>query len=146
MIDLVDGDEDGPAGLPQPRRDFAIQRHDAILDIDDEDDRFRRLDRDGDLIDGGAGDDVVRLFAVLEANSAGVHERVGLAQPLRFHADAISGHSRLVMDDGDALSDDAVEQGRFPNIGPTDDGNDSGHPRSMGAAPPGAKKIQRTGR
>ena len=43
--------------------------------------------------------------------------------PLRLRADAITGHTRFVMHDGDAPSDDPVEEGGFADVGASHDGD-----------------------
>jgi len=44
--------------------------------------------------------------------------------------DSIPCGLRPFGDDGNLLSDDPVEEGRFPNIGPAEDGNKTGFKRS----------------
>ena len=49
------------------------------------------------------------------------HDKAQVAQPGRAFAQ-VAGDAGLVIDQGQALADKAVEQGRFADIGPTDDG------------------------
>ena len=62
------------------------------------------------------GDDVIRLLAAQQPDAAGVHQRERLSVPLGLGADAVARDARLVMHDGDAPPDDAVEQGRLADI------------------------------
>ena len=58
-----------------------------------------------------------------QADAAGVHEREGAPAPLGLGADAVARDAGLVVHDGDAPADDAVEQGGLADIGPADDGD-----------------------
>ena len=43
--------------------------------------------------------------------------------PFRLGADAIAGHPRLIVHNGDAPTCDSIEQGGLADVGPTDDGD-----------------------
>ena len=58
-----------------------------------------------------------------QADAAGVHEREGAPVPLGLGADAVARDAGLVVDDGDAPSDDAVEQRGLADVGAADDGD-----------------------
>jgi hypothetical protein len=124
-IHLVDGDEDGLAAFAQALRHFAVKRHDAFLDIDDEDDRIRRFDGHADLLHGGLDDDIAGFLAAQQTDAAGVHERVGPALPFGLDAHAVARDARLVMHNRDAFFDDAIEQRGFAHIRAADDGDKS---------------------
>ena len=66
----------------------------------------------------------VGFLAAQQADAAGVHEREGFAVPFRLHAHAVARDAGLVMHDGDAPFDDAVEQRGFPDIRAADDGDE----------------------
>ena len=73
-------------GLPLRRRrsrDFAVERHDAFLHVDDEDDDVRGFDGQFHLFERGLDDDVVGFFAAQQADAAGVHEREGVSAAIR---------------------------------------------------------------
>ena len=73
-------------GLPLRRRclrHFAVERHDAFLHVDDEDDGVRGFDGDFDLFERGLDDDVVGFFAAQQTDAAGVHEREGMFRAIR---------------------------------------------------------------
>jgi hypothetical protein len=60
--------------------------------------------------------------------AAGVDQRELTPTPLRGRVDAIARRAGKILDDRDALADDAVEERRLPNVGPADNGNDgAGH-------------------
>ena len=103
---------------------FAVKRHDSFLHVDDEDDCARGFDGDLDLFERGFDDHVVGFFAAQQADAAGVHERVDAPVPFGLHAHAVARHAGLVMDDGDAPLDDAVEQRGFPDVRAADDGDE----------------------
>ena len=105
-------------------RDFAVERHDAFLHVDDEDDGARGFDGDFHLFERGLDDDVVGFFAAQQADAAGVHEREGFSAPLGLGGDAVARDAGLVMHDRNPLADDAVEQRGFADIGPADDGDE----------------------
>jgi hypothetical protein len=110
-IDFINGDEHRFAAAAEAFGDFTVERDDAFLDVDDEDDDVGGLDGEGDLFDGGLDDDVAGFFAAKQPDSAGVNESERASAPFGFGADAIAGDARLIVDDGDAASDDAIEQG-----------------------------------
>ena len=56
-------------------------------------------------------------------DSPGVNEEHLPAEPLTVAVDAVPGDARGIVDDGEALSDEFVEQGRFADVGPSYDGN-----------------------
>jgi hypothetical protein len=123
-VHLVDRNQNGlAAAQAQFLRDFAVQRHNAFLHIDDEDDDVRGFDGQIHLLHRGLDDDVAGFFAAQQADAAGVHEREGASVPFGLGADAVARDARLVMHDGDAPSDDAVEQRGLADIGAADDGD-----------------------
>jgi hypothetical protein len=113
-------------GLPLAEfcRDFAVERHDAFLHVDDENDRAGRFDGDLDLFERGLDDHVVGFLAAQQADAAGVHERERFSVPLGLDAHAVARDAGLVMHDGDAPFDDAVEQRGFADIRTADDGDE----------------------
>ena len=122
-VHLVDRDQDGLAAAPQFFRHFPIQRHNAVLHVDDQNDDVGRLEGQVHLLHRRLDDDVIRLFAAQQTDAAGVHQRERTAMPFGLGADAIARHSRLIMNDGNAPADNAVEQSGFADIRPADDGN-----------------------
>ena len=57
-VHLIDGDQNRFAAAAQPRGSLAVQRHDALLDVHDEDDDVGRFDGELDLLERRLDDDV----------------------------------------------------------------------------------------
>ncbi len=126
-IDFVDGEENRFAGSAEAAGDFFVEWAEAFLDVDDHDDDVGGFDGELDLFDGGGGDYVGSFFAANKADAAGVHEGETAAVPFGFSGDAIACDARFIVNDGDAASDDAVKESGFPDIGASDDGDESRH-------------------
>ena len=131
-VHLVDGDQNGLPLFRNFSADFAVQRHDAFLHIDDEDDGVCGFDRQIHLFQRGLDDDVVGFFAAQQADAAGVHERERLAAPLGLGGDAVARDAGLVMHNRNPLADDAVEQRGFADIWPSDNGDEIWHDGRIG--------------
>ena len=116
-------------GLPARRKRWATSRSRGttpFLQIDDKDNDGGRFDGQFDLLEGGLDDDIAGFFAAQQAQAPGVHQGEGASVPFGFDADAVARHARLIVDDGDALAGDAIEQGRLAHIGPSDNGDETG--------------------
>ena len=74
---------------------------------------------------------IIRLFTAQQPDSAGVHQRKGPAAPFGFGADAVAGDAGLIVDDGDAAPDDAVEERGLADVWPANNGNQSWHGLNM---------------
>ena len=55
--------------------------------------------------------------------AAGVHEHEGVALPFAFADVAVAGDAGRGVDYGGALAEDSVEEGRFADVGPADQGD-----------------------
>ena len=75
------------------------------------------------LFERGLDDDVVGFFAAQQADAAGVNERERPPVPFGLGGDAVAGDAGLIVDNCDALADDAIEQRGLADIGPSDDGD-----------------------
>ncbi len=122
-VHFVGCDKNRFSTATQTFRNFAIERHDALLRVDDENNDVCGLNGQIHLFNRRFDDDITRLFAVQQSDAAGVHEREGAPVPFRFGADAVARDAGQVMHNGDAPSDDAVEQGGLADVGATDDGD-----------------------
>ena len=122
-VHLVHCDKDRFAAVTEARGGFTVEWHDAFLDVHHEDDDIGGFNRDLDLFEGGANDDVVGLFAPEQTDAAGIHEGEGLATPFCLGGNAIAGDARLIVNNSDAPSNDAVKERRFPDVRPTDNGD-----------------------
>ncbi len=111
----------GVFGVAEPLGDLLVQRHHAVADVDDEEDQVGLVHRGLDL----PLDVLAEVVAVDHADPAGVHqlEEPGLVvvPELDQGADAVAGHARHVVDDGDPATGQPVEQRRLADVRPTDD-------------------------
>ena len=123
IIDFVDRHERLLARPAQPSRNLFVQRHDPFLHVDDQDDNPRGFNGQFDLFKRRARNDIAGFFPMHQADAARIDQRIRPPLPFNFRSDAVAGHARFVMNDGNAAAGDAVEQGRFPHIGPADNGD-----------------------
>ena len=122
-VHLVDGDQHRFAAGAQARGGFAVQRHDAFLDIHHENDDVGCFDGEFHLFERRLNDDIVRLFAAQQADAAGIHQCERPPAPLHFRSDAVARHARLIVHDSNAPSGDAVKQCGLADVGPAYNGN-----------------------
>ena len=104
-IDLVDGEGKRPAELDQHLRQVAIGAGDLGAAIDKENDVVGLLEGAAGLLQDLGGN----VIGILDDDSAGVDHLEGAALVDGGALDAVAGDSRLVADDGPALSGDAIE-------------------------------------
>src|SRR5256886_5511685 len=97
-----------------------LDRQHPRLRVDDEHDDVGLVDRRLGL-PADAGLDLAR--AVVEA--AGVDEGELTSAPFDRRIDAVLGGAGLVLDDGDTVTDQAIEQGGLADVGPSDDGDET---------------------
>jgi hypothetical protein len=126
-VDFVDGDEDRFATSAEPDGSFAVEGDNAFLDVDNEQDDIGGFDGEFDLRQRRLSDDVIGLLAAEQADAAGVYEGEGLSAPFGFGAHAVAGDAGLVVDNGNAAPDNAVEQGGFTDVRAADDGDEAWH-------------------
>jgi len=122
-VHLVSSHENWFSALPQARRYFSVQRHDTFLHVDDEDNDVGSFDGQLHLLDGSFDDGVVGLFTAQQANATGVHQREWPPMPLGFGADAVTRDAGLIVNNGNAPPDNAIEQGGLADIRTTNDGD-----------------------
>ena len=139
IIRFVDCDQHRLARATKTISYLAVQRDHSLLHIDDEENYSRRIDRQLDLRIRCARDHVLRLFPAQQAESAGIDEGEPPPVPFRLSADAVARHPRLIVHNGNAPPNDAVEERRLADIGPAHDCNHSCHCFSMRTPPLGEK-------
>lgn len=122
-IDLVHCDQHWFATVTEARGSFAVERHDPFLDVHDEDDDMGGFNRDLHLFESSADDDVVGFFAPEQADATRIHEGEGLTMPFGLRGNTIPGDAGLIVNDGDAPSDDTVEERGFPDVWPAHNGD-----------------------
>ena len=122
-VHLVDRDQNGFAAAPQFFRNFAVERDNSFLHVDNKNDGIRGFNGDFHLCERGFDNHIVGFFAAQQTDAAGVYEREGFSVPLGLDADAVARDAGLVMHDRNAFFDDAIEQRGFPDVWPTNNGN-----------------------
>ena len=128
---------------------------DVVLDGDDPGLRVDDEEHDVGLVDRGlrlAAHGVLEILGGFSGGprpprideAAGVDERELAAAPLRRRVEAVARRSGLVLDDRDAVADEAVEERRLPDVGSPDDRDESarhgGKPRRR--SPPPAPSLR----
>ena len=125
-VDLVHHKQHRLVLASQALRDPLVERGHSVLRVDDEEDDLGGVD--GELhLHLGRGHDLRRTVSTLEADAAGIEQRVGAV--FNLGGDHIARDARLVMHDGNALPRQPVEEAAFADIRPADDGDDAGHKR-----------------
>ena len=122
VIHLVDREKDFLAAGAQFAGNFLVQRHDAFGHIDDHDDGRGHFDGDFGLMPGRVRHQVTAFLVVHERDAARVDNLERFIAPARRGRDAVTGHAGLFMHNGDAPSDDSVEERALPDVGTSDDG------------------------
>ena len=119
VVALVDDEDHRRLGASQAVRDLVVERGDAGVGVDHEQDEIGLLDRHpclllDALLDVGPG---------LQLQAAGVDHGERAAGPLRGAVDAVAGGARDVGDDRDALADEPVEERALADVRAADDGD-----------------------
>ena len=116
-LDLVGDEYHRHLGGPQPARDFLIERGHPGARVDDEQ-RHRGADQRGLGLrahpPGQAGGIVV-------FPACGIDDREVEPEEVRLAHSAITGDARLIVDQRQALADEAVPQRRLADVGTADD-------------------------
>src|SRR5205085_2521768 len=130
----------------QAVRDVVFDREDPGLRVDHEHDDVGFFDR-GLGLTPDSRLDLAR--AVVEA--AGVHKRELATPPLNGRVKTIPRGPRLVLDDGDTVTDQAIEEGRLSDVRSAHDGDEiTPHPHTLrrrvarGATERGSRRDSRS--
>ena len=118
-IGLVADKDDGFLGAPENEGKLVIHGIDALDDIDDKDEEIGDFERDGGFHLNLLGEDILGLGT----DPASVHEFEQLGSASALGGDPIAGDTRHVVNDGDGLASEAIEESRFPDVGATDNGD-----------------------
>jgi len=116
-VHFVHGDHKFLARGTQHARQLFIERRQPRAAVYDQNQQRRLLDGHACLAKNFRWDQGL----VVRHNAAGVDDFQRAAQPLGFAINAVAGDPRLVGDDGAARPSEAVEEGRFADVGPADD-------------------------
>ena len=119
VVALVDDEDHRSFGASQAVRDLVVERGDAGVGVDDEQDEIRLLDRHARLL----LDALLDIGTGLQLQAAGVDHGERAAGPLRGAVHAVAGGARDVGDDRDALADEPVEERALADVGAADDGD-----------------------
>ena len=119
-VGLVGDADDRLVERAQPLGDLLVERHDAVADVDDEEDDGGRVDGELDLpLDVGG-----EVVDVHDAHAAGVDQFEEAVAGLDDGGDAVAGDAGGRIDDGDAPAGEPVEQRRLADVRPADDRDD----------------------
>ena len=120
---FVGDQDDRRLGLAQAPCEMLVQRRDAGARVDQQQRHVGFLDRRLGLLAHARFEGFVeRLF-----QPGGVdHGEIEIAQ-MRRAEPPVAGHPGLIVDQRKLLADQPVEQGRFADIGPADDGDGQAH-------------------
>ena len=119
VINKVDDEQHGRLGLAELLRERLIDRGEAVVGIDHEEDEVGGLHRDVGL----DGDLFVEAILNPAADAAGVDEGARDLRGLGRGRDAVAGDARLVVDNGDLPPGKAVEESGLSDIRASNDGN-----------------------
>src|SRR5688572_7534638 len=121
---------------PQPVCELLLDRDDAVLRVDDEEDEVRLVDGDvglaahGVLETGDAADRVPRARPRYLIEPTRVDERELPAAPLDGAVQPVARRPGQILDDRQPLADESVEKGGLADVGAADDSDDrAGHVR-----------------
>ncbi len=119
-VALIDAEDDGLSALLEHGGHLEVCCDHAVPDVRDEDDDFGAVDGQLGLTAHLGQDDVIGMGL----DAAGVHQQHGVAQPLTVPVDAVPGDAGRVVHDGEALTDEFVEQGGLAHVRPAHNGHD----------------------
>ena len=122
-LGLVGGEDDGLVGAAHEIGEIFVVRRHADARIDHEEDGVGLLHR-GFRLPAHAPDERA-VGALLEAGR--VDDGEGEIGELRLPLAPVARDARAVVDERELLADEPVEQRRFADIGPADDGEREGH-------------------
>ena len=118
-VNLVDAGDDGFAALREHNGNLAIVGGQPRAHVADENDNVRRINGNLRLRAHLFQNDVVGLGF----DAAGVDEGKRVPAPFGLAVDAVARDTGGVLDDRQALTDDLIEERRFPDVRSADNGN-----------------------
>ena len=125
-VRLVERDQHAAARLAEQLRDVAVDRCEALANVEQEDDHVGLVDRDPGL---GFDRRTRRVLPSVQVEARRVDDRELATPPLGNAVKAVSGEARLRVDDRLPPTDHAVEKRRFADVRSADDRDDGpGHP------------------
>lgn len=118
-LGLVGNQDDRRRFRAQPAPDFLVERIDALARVDEEQRRVGISHGRRRLHAHPAG----KRVRILVLETCRVDHPELEAEQLGFAFAPVAGYARAVVDERKALADEPVEQGRFADVGPADDGD-----------------------
>lgn len=118
-VRLVHDKDDVGVGSAQELGCFLVDRVNASAGIDDKDDEVRGVHRDAGL----ESDLIGKAVLIESADAAGIDDFAGVFGESAGCGDAVPGDAGHIVHDGDAPSGQTIEEGGFPDVGTSDDGN-----------------------
>ncbi len=124
-VSLVHDEDHRLAPEPEAGGDPVVEGRDALKPVDCEKDERCGVDGEADLLFGRLDDRGRGGLPLLQAEPAGVHERVAV---LDLGGDHVARHPGLVVHDGDPPAREPVEEPALADVGPAydDDGAEHG--------------------
>src|SRR5450631_703255 len=121
-VHFVDGEKKRLAGARQQSRQLAIGACDLGAGIDDHDNCRRLFERDLGLTENFRRDEVF----IFGNDAARIHHSELVSEPFNLAIKAVACDAGLVADDSAPRSCQMVEERRFADVRPSDDGNEWG--------------------
>ena len=118
-LGLVGGDDHRRVLMPQPARDFLVERGQPLAPVDHEQGDIGLAHRGLGLLAHAPG----QRGGIDLLEPGGVHDAEFEPEQLPLALAAVAGDAGAIVDQRHALADQAIEQGRFSDIGSADDGN-----------------------
>ena len=116
---LVGGDDHRRVLVAQPAGDFLVERGQPLAPVDHEQGDVGLAHRGLGLLAHPAG----QRGGVDVLEAGGVHDAEFEPEQLPLALAAVARHAGAIVDQRDALADQAIEQGGFADIGSADDGD-----------------------
>ena len=123
VIGLVHHHQDWLLDRTQLLGHLLIQRDDALLNVDDQQNHVRRLDGQIHLQQCGSGDHIGGFFPAQQTDTARVHQRVGATMPFGLGHHSVTSDTGLIMNNSDAATDDSIEERGLADVGTAHDGD-----------------------
>ena len=119
LVHLVHRQDHRLAGAQQHPRHVVVGGGHACFDVAHKDDHRCVLNGDLRLLPHEGEN----LIVGARLNAAGIHQVEGPAPPLAGRVQAVPGHARRVLHNGQTLAREFIEQHGFAHVGPADNGN-----------------------
>ena len=119
-VDFVDREDHGLLRAAQQARDLLVRRRQAGAAVDEEQDDVRLVHGQLCLL----AHRLENVVALIELDAAGIDHREVLVEPLRIKVDAVARDARHVVDDGDTLLANLIEERGLADIRTADNRHD----------------------